>query len=115
MNIKIKLLSILLGFSIITIAGCSTYESYLETTYDYGKILEIKDKEMVIDFGHRERLRIGQIIDVYKTIKASPGFTRRYKVIIMGAIEITEILDDRHAKAKILYGDNIDKECRVAL
>jgi hypothetical protein len=108
------LMVFLLLVQVSIIQGCASYKEYTVENYDYGKIIDIKNQEIVIDFGHRESLRIGQIIDVYITIKASPGFTRRHKNIKMGVIEITEIIDDHHAKAKILYG-KVDKECRVDL
>jgi hypothetical protein len=111
-NIITLFILILICVSIITIEGCTPYKNYLDRTYNYGKILEIKDKEIIVSIGYKERVRIGEIVDVYKIIKASPGFTRRYKKITMGLAEITEFVNEQNAKAKILFG-LIDKDCRV--
>jgi hypothetical protein len=106
--------TLLIFVLMVATGGCASYVNYLHDTYDYGRITAIRDQEIVIFIGCRERVKKGQIVDVYKKVKASPGFTRRYKEITMGIAEITEIPDGCHAVAKILYG-NIDKDCRVAL
>jgi len=47
-------------------------------------------------------------------IKAQPDFTRRYKNITMGVIQITGFVDELNAKAVILHGI-IDKDCFIGI
>ena len=111
---KLIILIILICSPLIAIEGCSSYENYLHRTYHYGHIIEIKDKEIIFEIGYKERVRIGEIVNAYKMIKASPGFTRRYKKITMGVLEITDFESDQYAKAKLFYG-HIDKDCTIDL
>ena len=105
---------ILISGSMIAFESCTSYKNYLDRMYNYGKIVEIKDKEFIVSIGDKERVRIGEIVNVYKVIKASPGFTRRYKKITMGMLEITDFESDQYAKAKLLYG-HVDKDCTIEL
>jgi len=57
---------------------------------------------------------VGQILNAYKMIKAQPDFTRRYKNITMGVIQITGFVDELNAKAVILHGI-IDKDCFIGI
>jgi hypothetical protein len=113
-NSKILVMIILISGSMIAFESCTSYKNYLDRMYNYGKIVEIKDKELIVSIGYKERVRIGEIVNAYKVIKASPGFTRRYKKITMGVLEITDFDNDQFAKARLLYG-HVDKDCTIEL
>jgi len=94
------------------LSDCASYENYLHRMYHYGNITDLKDKEIIFEIGYRERVQIGE--NAYKIIKASPGFTRRHKKIIMAILEITGFEGDQLAKARIIAG-HIDKDCMIDL
>lgn len=96
------------------IAGCSTCSDYYIVNFRCGEIVDIGNNDIIFIIDCKDKVRIGQLVNVYKSIKASHSFTRRYKNITMGMAQITEFIDEHRAKAKILYG-SIDKGCRVAL
>lgn len=111
---KISAISVIILALMIAVSGCASFDNYVHRNYKYGEIIEINKNEVIFCMGSQERVRIGQILDVFKSIKASPGFTRRYKNIKMGDIQITGFVDKLKAKATILHG-TIDKDCLVGI
>ena len=112
--VKIIRIHISILMFIIAVSGCASLNNYAHRNYYYGEIIEITKNEVVFCVGSRERVRIGQILNVYKSVKAGPGFTRRHKNIKMGEVQIIGFMDESKAKAAILHGI-IDKDCSVSI
>lgn len=111
---KINAVAMMILALIISISGCASFDNYVHRNYKYGEIIEVGKNDVVFCVGSQGRVRIGEILTVYKSIKASPGFTRRYKNVVMANIQITGFVDDSKARATILHG-TIDEECAVEI
>jgi hypothetical protein len=96
--------AILFAMAILMISndGCATFDNYRVNRC--GSIIDVAEGEITFIVGCKERVRLGQILNVCARIKAHPGFTRQYKHITMGMVQITEFIDERTARAKILHG-----------
>jgi hypothetical protein len=116
---KFKIFNKSIGLTIVfilmvLITSCTSFNNWAVKNYDYWKIIEINQNEVIISVGDQGAVRIGQVLNIYKSIKAHSGFTRRYKTITMGVIQIKEFVGELNARAIVLYGV-IDKECYIEI
>ena len=92
------------AISLITITACSTIEKQIYHGYLMkGSVIDAYDSEIYICIGKKDGATVGQELDAYHLVKvtrARPG----YKRVFAGKIQITEIIDEHFAKAKVLSG-----------
>jgi hypothetical protein len=109
-----SLILVIVFIPLLLITSCTSFNNWADKNYNYGKIIEVNQNEVIISVGDQGAVRMGQILNVYKSIKAHSGFTRRNKKIIMGVIQIKEFIGELNAKAAILFG-TIDKDCFIEI
>ncbi len=96
-------LSIMLFF---IITSCATLETARHKYIMRGQILEATADGVYLCIGSADGAEVGQELKVYRfvrvlTMKTTPNYKREE----MGTVQITEIVDEHFAKAKILTGE----------
>ena len=74
-----------------------------------GQILEVDKQEAYLCIGSAEGAKAGQKFSVFRYVKARGSVEKQslpgYKRELVGAVKITEVVDEHFAKAIILDGD----------
>jgi hypothetical protein len=102
------LVNALLVILFIVAAGCATLGSAGHKYIMKGQILEVADSGAYLCIGSAEGAKVGQEYAVYRNIKMQhSGFKQQtiYRRKLIGAVKITEIVDEHYAKAIVLKGD----------
>jgi hypothetical protein len=107
-NKRIVISIALFSVVIITVAGCATMEISRHMYLMRGQVLEVTGDEAYICIGTAEGGKPGQEYTVYRfakektfTAKQARAFKREW----VGAVKITDVVDEHYAKAKVLKGD----------
>jgi len=94
---------ILVTFVIFLMFSCARiYHAYLMK----GNILEASDSDVYLCIGSKDGASVGQELNVYKVIMnpQEPLARRASKGVQTGKVKITEIFDNRIAKATVISG-----------
>ena len=95
---------------LLILAGCSSFKDYYHRICTYRQILKIENQEIIIGIDRPERVQIGQIFNICKSIPELASSEHHYKTIVVGIAQIIKFENDETARAKILYG-SADDEC----
>jgi CRISPR/Cas system-associated protein endoribonuclease Cas2 len=99
---------------LITIIACATIDKQIYHGYLMkGSVIDTYDSEIIICIGKKDGATVGQELDAYHIVKVTRA-RAGYKRVFAGKIQITEIIDEHFAKAKVLSG-KVDKDDIVEL
>jgi hypothetical protein len=99
---------------LITIIACATIDKQIYHGYLMkGSVIDAYDSEIIICIGKKDGATVGQELDAYHIVKVTRA-RAGYKRVFAGKIQITEIIDEHFAKAKVLSG-KVDKDDIVEL
>jgi CRISPR/Cas system-associated protein endoribonuclease Cas2 len=99
---------------LITIIACATIDKQIYHGYLMkGSVIDTYDSEIFICIGKKDGATVGQELDAYHIVKVTRA-RAGYKRVFAGKIQITEIIDEHFAKAKVLSG-KVDKDDIVEL
>ena len=88
--------------------GCATLETAGHKYIMKGQILDVTGDEAYLCIGSAEGAKAGQEFTVYRFVKTpalGPKQQLTYKRELVGAVKITEVVDEHYAKAKVVKGD----------
>jgi hypothetical protein len=89
---------------LITITACATIEKQIYHGYLMkGSVIDAYDSEIFICIGKKDGATVGQELDAYHIVKVTRA-RAGYKRVFAGKIQITEIIDEHFAQAKVLSG-----------
>ena len=93
----------------IVLAGCASFGGASPKYLMKGQILEVDKQEAYLCIGSAEGAKAGQKFSVFRYVKARGSVEKQslpgYKRELVGAVKITEVVDEHFAKAIILDGD----------
>jgi hypothetical protein len=105
---KSAMVKVFLAILFIVTAGCATMHTVEHKYFMKGQILDVSDGEAYLCIGSAEGAKAGQEFLVYRHEKlpyqekgGSPSFKREE----VGAVQISQVVQEHFAKAKILRGD----------
>ena len=105
---KSAIVNVFLAILFIVTAGCATMHTVEHKYFMKGQILDVSDGEAYLCIGSAEGAKAGQEFLVYRHEKlpyqekgGSPSFKREE----VGAVQISQVVQEHFAKAKILRGD----------
>jgi hypothetical protein len=99
---------------LITIIACATIDKQIYHGYLMkGSVIDTYDSEIFICIGKKDGATVGQELDAYHIVKVTRA-RAGYKRVFAGKIQITEIIDEHFAKAKVLSG-KVEKDDIVEL
>jgi hypothetical protein len=105
---KTAIVNVFLAILFIVTAGCATMQTVEHKYFMKGQILDVSDGEAYLCIGSAEGAKAGQEFLVYRHEKlpylekgGSPSFKREE----VGAVKISQVVEEHFAKAKILRGD----------
>jgi hypothetical protein len=95
------------------IAGCSTMQGAQHKYLMRGQVLEASAGVVYLCIGTADGAKAGQQLSAYRFVRsASPpsskSNTPKFKREKTGAVEITEIVDEHYARARVLSGDVVE-------
>jgi len=89
---------------LVTISACATIEKQIYHGYLMkGSVIDTYDSEIYICIGKKDGATVGQELDAYHLVKVTRA-RAGYKRVFAGKIQITEIIDEHFAIAKVLSG-----------
>jgi hypothetical protein len=92
-------------FFLVT-AGCAALGPAGHKYFMKGQILEVSDSQAYLCIGSAEGAKAGQEFPVYRYERASAGKPPpTYKRNHVGAVRITQVVDEHFANAVVLKGD----------
>ena len=111
--------NVFIAILFIVAAGCATLESAGHKYIMKGQILEVTDREAYLCIGSAEGAKAGQEFTVYRFVRLQGIGAKQtppsYKRELVGAVKITEVVDEHYAKATVLRGDvNVNDVAELA-
>lgn len=107
-----KKLRLLLGSATLlaVLAGCSTMQGAQHKYLMRGQVLEASAGAVYLCIGTADGAKKGQHLSVYRFVRragppSSKSNASTFKREKTGAVEITEIVDEHYARARVLSGD----------
>ena len=97
-----------LAIAIIAIVGCASIGAVGHNYIMRGQILEAAGTNVYLCIGSKDGAKVGQEYAVYrfaKEMSPNPKLPPRFRKGEKGAVEITEIVDEHYAKAKVVAGE----------
>jgi hypothetical protein len=89
---------------LVTITACATIDKQIYHGYMMkGSVIDAYDSEIFLCIGKKDGATVGQELEAYHIVKirsAMPTYKREFA----GKVQITEIIDEHFAKAKVLSG-----------
>ena len=98
----------LLAVLVIVAAGCATMESAGHKYIMKGQVLDVTGSDAYLCIGSAEGAKAGQEFAVYRFTRIQPAGAKQpvsYRRELVGAVKITEVVDEHYAKAVVLKGD----------
>ena len=98
---------LLLAVTLVAAGACASVERAYHAEVMQGQIVDKTDGEVVLCIGTKEGAKVGQMLTVYEirnvAVTGNPKAVR-YERIPVGKIQITEIIEEHFAKARITEG-----------
>jgi CRISPR/Cas system-associated protein endoribonuclease Cas2 len=86
------------------ITACATIDKQIYHGYLMkGSVIDAYDSEIYLCIGKKDGATVGQELDAYHVVTVRRAMPT-YKRVFAGKVQITEIIDEHFAKAKVLSG-----------
>jgi predicted small secreted protein len=106
---KSAIVNMFLAILFIVTAGCATMQSAGHKYMMKGQILDVSDGVAYLCIGSAEGAKEGQEFPVYRYVRlpysGAKQATPSYKREEVGAVKITQVVEEHYARADILRGD----------
>jgi len=105
---RTAIVNVFLAILFIVSAGCATMHTVEHKYFMKGQILDVSGGEAYLCIGSAEGAKEGQEFLVYRHGKLpynQKGGTPSFKREEVGAVKISQVVEEHFAKAKILRGD----------
>ena len=91
---------------LVAVAGCASMESARHQYLMRGQVLEVNAQEVLVCVGTSDGARAGQELTVYRfeRISGGPRAAVNFRRTRTGTVQITEVVDEHFAKARIKSG-----------
>lgn len=114
MKLNDGLIVVSITLLLVTITACTTIDKQIYHGYLMkGSVIDAYDSEFFICIGKKDGAMVGQELDAYHIVKVTRA-RAGYKRVFAGKIQITEIIDEHFAQAKVLSG-KVEKDDIVEL